>query len=122
MITYHKSNRFFTILKDESGPLNSKEPGENATGLYRKYFKLPNSWNCDNKNDKNSRIFIIFEGVDSCANFYLNGTFLGFSKDSCLPCEFDITEIIKNSKEGEEHLLAVQVHDFPISFLFSFLL
>ena len=72
-------------------------------------WKLLNIWKCDNKNDKNSRIFIIFEGVDSCANFYLNGAFLGFSKDSCLPCEFDITEMVKNGKEDEEYLLAVQV-------------
>ena len=109
---------------EESGPLNPKEPGENATGLYRKHFTLPLNWNTKNKNtgknnsneendggnnNENDRIFIIFEGVDSCANFWLNGIYLGFSKDSCLPCEFDITDIVKGSGKDKEHLLAVQV-------------
>lgn len=90
-----------------SGALDPKEPGENATGLYRKTFKLPVDW----KKDTNEHIFIVFEGVDSFVNIWLDGKYVGLSKDSCLPCEFDITDIINNSalKKGEEHVLAVQV-------------
>lgn len=57
----------------------------------------------------NNRIFIVFEGVDCCANFWLNGVYVGFSKDSCLPCEFDITDALGAVKTGMDHVLAIQV-------------
>lgn len=106
--------------------MHPAEPGQNATGLYRKTFQLPLKWNNqdeikenkktkknhENKNEnknENERTFIIFEGVDCCANFYLDGVYIGFSKDSCLPCEFDITDILEENKGNKEHVLSVQV-------------
>ena len=108
----------------DEGSVHPAEPGQNATGLYRKTFELPLKWNNqdeikenkktkknhENKNEnENERTFIVFEGVDCCANFYLDGVYVGFSKDSCLPCEFDITDILESNKRSKEHVLSVQV-------------
>lgn len=84
--------------------------GINATGLFRHEFKLPDNWT---RNEDFGRIFIVFEGVDSALSVWLNGQFVGYSQDSCLPAEFDITDILKSSR-GESsasvaHLLACQV-------------
>ena len=98
---------------EDEGSIHPDEPGENATGLYRKTFKIPDKWiHKDSKNVKKHEIektFIIFEGVDCCANFYVDGVYVGFSKDSCLPCEFDITDILTENSEITDHILAVQV-------------
>jgi hypothetical protein len=107
---------------ENKGALDPKEPGENATGLYRKTFTLPEKWVSGLKSAKKGkgkkdgkvegetdRVFMVFEGVDCCANFWLDGVYIGFSKDSCLPCEFDVTDAIASSSSSADHLLAVQV-------------
>jgi len=104
----------FYPFEDEHAPrilrLHDREPGENATGLYRKKFSLPVDWSNPAKSDKNDRVFIVFEGVDAACNVYVNGVHVGYSQDSCLSTEFDITEALKEAKEDQlEHLLAVQV-------------
>ena len=60
---------------------------ENPTGCYRRTFHLPDSWVSDGR-----RVFLVFEGVDSAFYCWLNGTFVGYSQDSRLPAEFDVTE------------------------------
>ena len=46
------------------------------------------------------RIYIVFEGVDSCFYLYINGKFVGFSQISHKITEFDITDFVreKNNK------------------------
>lgn len=39
--------------------------------------------------------FIRFEGIDNCFALYLNGKYVGFSKGSRNPAEFDVTNYIK---------------------------
>ena len=51
------------------------------------------------------RIFLLFEAVGSAFYCWLNGTWLGYSQDSCLPAEFDVTAHVC---EGA-NTLAVQV-------------
>jgi Glycosyl hydrolases family 2, sugar binding domain len=51
------------------------------------------------------RIFLLFEAVGSAFYCWLNGTWLGYSQDSCLPAEFDVTAHLR---EGV-NTLAVQV-------------
>lgn len=48
---------------------------------------------------------MIFEGADSCLLVWLNGAFLGASKDSRLPAEFEVTGRLV----AGDNLLAVQV-------------
>jgi beta-galactosidase/beta-glucuronidase len=78
-----------------SHPLDPKEPGENSTGLYRKHFQFPKDWM---KDIEGYRYFIRFEGVDSNLSLWMNEIFLGYSQDSCLSAEFEITEaLLKDS-------------------------
>ncbi|MEJ5314888.1 MULTISPECIES: glycoside hydrolase family 2 TIM barrel-domain containing protein [Anaerolinea] len=70
----------------------------NETGSYRLTFSVPETW-------RERQIFLVFEGVDSAFYVYLNGRKIGFSKDSRLPAEFNITPYLK---EGE-NTLAVRV-------------
>ena len=94
-----------------SAVLASKEPGSNATGLYHKQVVLPPSW----YNDTNNRYFLVFEGVGSAFQLYLDGIFVGYSQDSCLPAEFDVTNLVQkhiqtNSSSSNSSLnLCVQV-------------
>lgn len=69
-------------------------PEENPSGVYRKSFSLPPDWD-----DK--RIVIHFGGASSLLIVYLNGKFLGLSKDSCLPAEFDITAFVRAGRSNE---------------------
>jgi beta-galactosidase len=94
---------------ENSGDLDPKEPGENATGLYRRSFSIPADWKASN-----SRLFLVFEGVDSCVRAWVNGVFVGYSQDSCLPAEFDVTDAIlaNTDTSRKEHVLAVQVLKF----------
>ncbi len=73
----------------------------NPTGTYRREFTLPEGW--DGKD-----IFISFDGTKGCAFYYLNGQFLGISKDAKTPSRFLITDKVKAGK----NVLAVQVHRF----------
>ena len=93
---------------ETSAPLHPKEPGPNSTGLYRLKFKLPKEWN-HNKVSRGRRIFIVFEGVDSCLSVWINNHFVGYGQDSCLPSEFDITDALHHVDINGEHTLAVKV-------------
>jgi len=56
-------------------------PDENETGDYRRVFDLPASW-------EGSRAVLRFEGVDSCAQVWLNGRELGvtYGCSGCTSC------------------------------------
>ncbi len=71
----------------------------NETGSYRTTFTVPQDW-------KGRQVFIVFDGVDSAFYLWINGKMVGFSKDSRLPAEFNITEYVKPG----ENLLAVRVY------------
>ncbi len=73
----------------------------NPVGSYRVRFTVPAGWN-------GRRVYLHFDGVDSCFYAWLNGTKLGYHEDSRTPAEFDITPHLH---EGE-NLLAVEVYRF----------
>ena len=62
-------------------------PDDNPTGCYRREFQVPAGW-------AGKRLVLSFEGVDSCFHVWLNGQFVGMSKGSRLPAEFDITALV----------------------------
>jgi len=74
-------------------------PVDNPTGCYRTWFELPAGWDA-------RRVSIVFEGVDSACHVWLNGAAVGFSTDSRLPAEFDLTPHLKAGR----NLLAVRVY------------
>ena len=55
------------------------------------------------------RITLHFEAVNNAFYAWLNGQLLGYSQDSCLPAEFDVTDIVSTG----ENVLAVQVRLHP---------
>mgnify|MGYP000851304767 CR=1 FL=1 len=83
-------------------------PGENPTGCYRKVFDLPARF-------EGKRCILRFEGVEAAFYLWVNGCPAGYSEDSKLPAEFDVTEYVKTG----ENLLAVQVMRFADSTYFE---
>jgi beta-galactosidase len=73
----------------------------NPVGAYRLAFEVPQDWRGD-------RVFLHFGAVRSCFYLWVNGRFVGFSKDSRLPAEFDITEYLITG----ENLLACEVYRY----------
>lgn len=60
-------------------------PVNNPTGFYMHHFNISKSW-------KDRRNIICFNGVDSAFYIWCNSKFIGFSKDSRVPAEFDISD------------------------------
>ncbi len=60
-------------------------PDENPTGVYRRVFDLPKAWS-------GRRVVLHFGGAESVLFVHINGVFVGMSKDSRLPAEFDVTD------------------------------
>ena len=50
------------------------------------------------EDEKAKKVFLNFEGVDSCFYLWINGSYVGYSQVSHATSEFDITDIIKNGK------------------------
>ncbi|EEF49562.1 beta-galactosidase isoform X1 [Ricinus communis] len=77
-------------------------PEDNPTGCYRTYFQIPKEW-------QGRRILLHFEAVDSAFCAWVNGVPVGYSQDSRLPAEFEITEYCYSCDSGKSNVLAVQV-------------
>lgn len=61
-------------------------PLENPCGVYRRNFVVE---------DASQRIYLNFEGVDSCFYLWINGSFVGYSQVSHSTSEFEISSFIK---------------------------
>ena len=72
---------------------------ENHVGTYRKSFTVPASW-------KGKDIIAHFGSVTSNIYLWVNGKYVGYSEDSKLEAEFDLTRYLKL---GQENLIAFQV-------------
>ncbi|RZK72155.1 MAG: beta-galactosidase, partial [Pedobacter sp.] len=70
----------------------------NGVGSYQKTFTVPANW-------KNMNITLHFGGVSSAFKVWLNGKFLGYGEDSCLPSEFNTTPYLQDG----ENVISVQV-------------
>jgi len=73
-------------------------PKANPTGLYRLTFSLPKEWESSSTSSSYS---IMFHGVESAFWVYVNGMFCGFSKDSRLPAEFNISEALSKRRSAQ---------------------
>lgn len=76
-----------------------KVPDDNPTGCYRTHFNLT-------KEALKRRQHIIFEGVNSAFHLWCNGRYVGYSQDSRLPAEFDLTPYLN---EGENRLAVMVI-------------
>ncbi len=77
----------------------------NPVGLYRKTFDVK-----DSMLRTNGRVYLSFQGVESCYYVYVNGKEVGYSEDSFSPHSFDVTDYL--TEDGRDNLLAVEVHKF----------
>ncbi len=73
----------------------------NEVGSYRRTFTVPADWN-------GQEVYIDFDGVDSFFYLYVNGKYVGFSKNSRNLAEFNITPYL--NKAGQENTVAVEVY------------
>ncbi|WP_242921238.1 glycoside hydrolase family 2 TIM barrel-domain containing protein [Pontibacter liquoris] len=71
----------------------------NPVGSYRKTFRLPQNWD-------GQQVFIHLGAVKSAFFIWVNGEKVGYSEDSKLAAEFDITPYVKPG----ENLVALQVY------------
>ena len=71
----------------------------NHVGSYRREFVIPADW-------QGKDIFIHFGSVTSNMYLWVNGKYVGYSEDSKLEAEFDVTRYLK---PGKENLVAFQV-------------
>ncbi|MHB1356116.1 MAG: beta-galactosidase, LacZ type [Anaerolineae bacterium] len=78
---------------------NSVPVEDNPTGFYRTRFTIPQAWD-------GYEIYLNFDGVDSTFHLWINGQMVGYSQDSRLPAEFDITAFIHTG----ENTLAARVY------------
>ena len=71
----------------------------NHVGSYRKSFTLPADW-------KGQKVYMHIGSATSNVTLYVNGKYVGYSEDSKVAAEFDITKYIV---PGKENLFAMQV-------------
>ena len=74
-------------------------PHGNPTGAYRRTFTLDPEL-------MGKQVFIHFDGVESAFQLWVNGAYVGYSEDSKLPAEFNLTPYLK---EGE-NVIACRVY------------
>lgn len=72
----------------------------NPVGLYRRHFTA--------KKPEDGRVYLRFLGVDNAYFVWLNGAYVGFSKGSRIPAEFDVTGLLRDG----DNLLAVKVYTY----------
>ncbi|MBP5170990.1 MAG: DUF4981 domain-containing protein [Bacteroidales bacterium] len=76
-------------------------PSENNhVGSYRREITVPAAW-------KGRRIVAHFGSVTSNLSLWVNGRFVGYSEDSKLEAEFDLTSFLK---PGQKNLIAFRVY------------
>ncbi|WP_413527955.1 sugar-binding domain-containing protein, partial [Rahnella inusitata] len=74
-------------------------PEENPTGCYSLTVDVDNTWL------SSGQTRIVFHGVNSAFYLWCNGQWIGYSQDSRLPAEFDLSGVLR----GGENRLAVMV-------------
>jgi hypothetical protein len=87
----------------------------NHVGSYEKEFRIPKHW-FSHDGQCRRRIFLCLEGVSSACKVWLDGVFVGYSQDSRLPAEFELTHALLERDSGvhisHTHTLCVQVFRF----------
>jgi beta-galactosidase len=99
------SNITYPFKRD--APLVTSEPPKeytayrerNPVGSYRRTFTVPANW-------QGRQVFLIFNGVNSAFYVWVNGQKVGYSQDSRLPAEFNITRYLAPGT----NTLAVEVY------------
>jgi beta-galactosidase len=96
---YPFSTKHIPHILDEPSKSYTSYLQRDPVGSYRRYFTLPANWG-------HGRTLIHFAGVSSAMYLWVNGHKVGYSENSRVPAEFDITDYLKPGS----NLLAVEVY------------
>ena len=88
------------VMRKPRNPQWTVNEYPNEVGSYRRTFTVPAGW-------KNRVVYINFDGVDSFFYLWINGHYVGFSKNSRNTASFNITPYL--NKKGE-NIVAVEVY------------
>ena len=106
------ANYRYPFAGDASSLASFPVPRENnPVGSYQVEFTIPEAWD-------GRRIFLVLEGAESNATVWIDGRKVGYSQDSRLPAEFDVTSacagpargapLAADAKVAGQHVLSVQ--------------
>ena len=84
----------------EPAPHHTTYKHRNEVGSYRRTFAIPAEW-------KGREVYINFDGVDSFFYLWINGHYVGFSKNSRNLAAFNITKYLADKGEN---IVAVEVY------------
>ena len=73
---------------------------QNAVGSYRHHIEVPAEW-------AGKQIYVHIGSATSNVSLWVNGQYVGYSEDSKLEAEFEITKYVK---AGAENLFAMQIY------------
>ena len=91
----------FSVMADRPGWFTYNSSMPNPVGTYRRTFTVPSEW-------AGRDVYVRFNGVGHGFYLWVNGQRVGYSEDSYLPAEFNITDYLA---EGE-NVMALQVYRF----------
>ena len=111
---FDREGRWLDEFKSADGGLPEvfKKPFINEihreAGIYRTNFDLPKAW--DGRD-----VILRFGGVKSGFKLYVNGKFAGYSEDSFMPAEIDVTKLLKPGRNS----VAAVVYKFTTGSFFE---
>src|SRR5919202_666585 len=86
-------------VTEELPPTWTAYKERDPVGSYRRTFAVPMGW-------RGRQVFLTFGGVNSAFYVWVNGARVGYSEDSRLPSEFDVTEHLRPGA----NVVAVEVY------------
>ena len=91
----------YSVMADRPSWFTYKDNMKNPVGTYRRHFTIPAEW-------KDRDVYVRFNSVGHGYYLWINGQRVGYSEDSYLPSEFNITKYLA---EGD-NTIALQVYRF----------
>ena len=91
----------YSVMADRPGWFTYNNSMPNPVGTYRRTFTVPAAWS-------GRDIYVRFNGVGHGYYLWVNGQRVGYSEDSYLPSEFNITPYLTDG----ENSIALQVYRF----------
>lgn len=92
-------NNHYAWRSDWIGQPPTVQDKGNHVGSYRKTFNIPADW-------KGEKVYMHIGSATSNVEVYVNGKYVGYSEDSKVAAEFDVTKFLV---PGKENLIAMQI-------------
>ncbi len=94
-------NQTYSVMASRPGWFTYNNSMPNPVGTYRRTFTVPSSWD-------GRQVYVRFNGVGHGYYLWVNGRRVGYSEDSYLPSEFNITDYLVQGQNS----MALQVFRF----------